>query len=483
MNTRLLRALSTAYLLIPSLLFFLYWTRPGIAVVGIGLLIWAYDRHCRADAPMPPEKNLGFEDLLQISLVALLLTIFSGVGGLWEQMFDHWGHNAKLYDLFLHKWPLSYPQGGPAYSYYFGYYLVPALISKVSGSIEEPALFLWTLAGLGLGLAWVYIVLKGKLLYILLCLCFGGFFTLLYIIFCEYEGRTYVIMTPLLEQLRSAPNQIIPTLIVGGMLVHLIKFRGDLQDVVLPCCLALWWALLPALTMGLLVGLLILRQWRSTGIYGPSLFTKIVVPLVVSVPVLTLFASSSGVPDSGFVWELGQRKSFLFNYSVLFVPNLAALYLGWIVLRRGRPATMPAYPFLLTLGLMLLLPLYRMGRYNDLFLRGVMSYTLIAGLYVLIPIAGEGSYRPLLTTARKSVLGFLVVLLMLFSLMGMGKMMKRSVKYNSLTALLFPMRIPYRAFPYDRFPTIYQMQLGQFSQLEARKYLGREDSLYERYIR
>ena len=483
MNIRLLRALSTLYLLIPNLLFFLYWTRPGVAVVGIGFLIWAYVRHCKGDALMPTENNLGVKDMSTISLLAFLLTVFSGVGGLWEQMFDHWGHNAKLYDLFLHEWPLSYPQGGPAYSYYFGYYLVPALISKGSGSINETALFLWTFVGVGLGLAWVYVVLEGKLLYLLICLSFGGFFIFLFNIFCKYESRTYVIVTPLLEQLRSAPNQIIPTLIVGGMLVYLIKIKGDLQEVVLPNCLALWWALLPALTMGLLVGVLILRQWRLMGITWPSGFTKIVLPLVVSLPVLALFTSSSGVSDSGFVWELGQRKSFLFNYLLFFVPNLATLYLSWVVLRRGRPASMPAYPFLLTLALLLLLPLYRLGRYNDLVLRGVMSYTLVAGLYVLIPLAGEPSYYTLLATIKKSVLGFVVVLLMLFSLVGMGKMMKRSVKRNALTASLLPERVSFRAFPYDTFPTLYQMQLSQYSRLEARKYLGREDSYYERYIR
>lgn len=131
MHVRLLKGLSIGYLLLPNLLFYYYWTRPVIAVIGICLLF--YVATIAIQQGLPSEKNLGRRDLGSIGIVALLLTLMSGTAGICWQTFDHWGHNTKFNDLFLHEWPLQSPDKGSVISYYYGYSLIPALVSKWLG--------------------------------------------------------------------------------------------------------------------------------------------------------------------------------------------------------------------------------------------------------------------------------------------------------------------------------------------------------------
>lgn len=488
MSVRLLRGLSTGYLLLPNLLFFFYWTTPLLAVLGVGLLLFLFVRET-TDQDLPSGDSLSGKDWAYIGGIALLLTAMSGVAGLCFQTIDYWGHNVKYHDLVLGPWPLAIPEDGPAISYYYGYYLVPALLSKVTGHLNEWFLFLWTWAGLGLGLAWLYVVLEGRILYLLLCLGLGdtpavlvALGTWLGLPLNEHGGVRLEIMS-LTRNLLYVPNQVIPTLIVVGMVAYALKKRTSLQTLTFPIALTLWWAFFPALTCGLLVGILILKQWVQSAPEWPKIARQVVLPVVATLPILLLYESHRGLPDSGFLWQYGDPAlTVVAEYGLRIGLNVGIFLLFY--LRFARPGSaLPPFPFYLLLVLVAGLSLFRMGELNDFMLRGMMPYLLLIGVYLVEPLLAQKSYGAVPQMAGKSVYNLVLVSLLFSSLLMSAWILALDLRVNRVTARLFPERVKFTPIPYDAYENVYEMLKVKFDQKGAEEYLGKEGSLYERYIR
>ena len=490
MNTRLLRNLSIAYLLLPNLLFFYFWTNPIIAIPGIGVLLFVFAIQV-ADTSLPLGKPLLTRDLAYVGAIATLLALVSGMAGICFQMYDHWGHNVKFYELSTNLWPVSIPVSGPAVSYYYGYYVVPALVFKLIGGINEGVIFLWTLTGFFLGVAWLYLVLESKVVYVLLCLCIGDIPTLVAPIFQKLgvnppaQNGVGLSTWSLMANLVWVPNQVIPTLIVGGMLVYWLKTKSDIEKMTFPIALSLWWAVFPALSCGLLAGILILRKWMRDRFKLDWLAAtrQVFLPVIVCLPVLLLYESHREMPEAGFLWQFGNDpRSVLADYLTSVGLNFVLFFLTFRVLGKQNP-TLPIFPFCLLMLLLLAFPLYRMGMFNDLLLRGMMPYTLIIGLYLLMPLAAESSWKAVFRLAKKSTLHFILLLMLLGSTVPALKILRKAARFNIVTARFFPQRVRFEAIPYDAYPNSYEMLKEKFSLQGATEYLGKEDSFYERKIR
>jgi len=490
MNIRLLRGLSTAYLLIPNLLFFCFWTKPAIAIVGIGILAYLFVNQS-GDAGISPPTLLRGKDLSYLGAIALSLTLVSGTAGICHQVFDHWGHNVKLYELYKNDWPMTIHDNGPAVSYYYGHYLVPALFSKLIGSLSTGFMFFWTFVGLLLGIAWLYVVLEKKMAYVLLCLCIGDVPAILKSaltgIGLPVPSHDSVGLTiwSLTANLVYAPNQVIPTLLIGGMLVYGLKNRADIEEMTFPIALSLWWAVFPALISGLLVGILILRKWlaQKFQLNWPAVVRQVLLPVFACLPVLLLYGSHNEVPDSGFVWQFGNSPAdTLAEYLTTIGFNFLLFLLTFWAFRKYRP-DLPDFPFYLLLGLLLVFPLYRLGMYNDMLLRGMMPITLVLGLYLLMPLASEPTYRAAARLGKRSVLSFAMLFMLLFSAGKAVKIVGRALKENVVTARIFPDRVAFKPLPPDRYPNSYEMLLDKYGFQGASEYLGKRDSFYENYVR
>lgn len=112
-----------------------------------------------------------------------------------------------------------------------------------------------------------------------------------------------------------------------------------------------------------------------------------------------------------------------------------------------------------------------------------MPYTLIIGLYVLLPLASESTYKAVPHLATQSTLHFILLLMLLFSIVPALKILRNAAKVNVMTARFFPERVRFKAIPYDAYPNSYEMLKEKFSLQGATEYLGKEDSFYEKKIR
>jgi len=123
------------YNYIPLFLFFLGWVKLYISIpISILLLIFVH-RFIKSSEKQSigREIEIGYPSLFLTLIITLIVAIICGYGGLMNQAFDWYKHNAILQDLRTHQWPVLYPidNGSAMLVYYHALYLLPALLGKV----------------------------------------------------------------------------------------------------------------------------------------------------------------------------------------------------------------------------------------------------------------------------------------------------------------------------------------------------------------
>lgn len=176
------------YLLVPFLLFVLFWIRPAYSIPVIAILGYcAYRLIHDVRAKESEIIHLSPRQLRQIYIGVGMLAVwvfFSGIGNLAYQNSDFEVRNAILRDLVQQPWPIMYGSNvnAPGQAtihdkflliYYFGYWLPAAGVGKLAG-LQAANLFLigWTLLGLSLVYALLCIYLKKTTYLIVLLLIF-----------------------------------------------------------------------------------------------------------------------------------------------------------------------------------------------------------------------------------------------------------------------------------------------------------------------
>ncbi|SEI55771.1 hypothetical protein SAMN05216327_102442 [Dyadobacter sp. SG02] len=484
MNIRLLRLVSIFYLLLPNLLFYVFWTNQLISIVaGVSFASIAYFEI--RDTRFSPDSILKTGELIKIILCASILCLLSGVCGFAYQAFDYWAHNTKFFELFKHDWPIRIPSTGPAIGYYYGYYVVPALFSKFTGHLCEGAIFVWTTLGISLGICWLYISLGRKLRYALLVLTFGDLAHVCVSVLAKTGFTPYrfgdfgIEVWSNFENLFWVPNQLIPSLLIGGMLVYCLTERIDVERMVFPVVLSFWWAVFPAITSSVLLGIILLKKWIKSGFPNRNFVNTVLLPCLLAIPVLLLFISHERQAVAGFVWNFsGGFNGRMIEYLLNIVLNVAISASVFAFLSKRKPLSTPVFPYYAVLGMMLLLPVFRIGKVNDFLFRGLMPLLIVAGFYVyqFLPALDSGS-----NMIKKRAKVVLLVLLILNVSLAATRVM-RAIQINRLSAQLLPGSIAFRPVPYDTYPNVYEALQAKWSQAEADQYLGKAGSLYEIFI-
>lgn len=487
MRNKTLYILSIIYLLIPNVIYYLYWTRPVISFTGIALILYIFYKNTLHETRLA-KVFTSPKDLCIAFAGAVALALASGISGFAFQTMDHWCHNAKFQDLLLNDWPLRFPSNCPVMGYYFGYYVVPAAFFKLVGHISPTVILIWTSLGIMLGLLWIFISLHQKWWATFLVLCVGDFPRLFKGIAAQFSIQLYryeeigMEHWSNLENLFWAPNQVIPSLMLGGMLFHVIRNRLDYTLLCFPTALALWWAAFPALATGLLVGLLLIGQWIRWGISLRELSERVLLPFIMAIPVLLLFQSHPHPPENGLIWEFRRDVgNLLREYLVNTATEVLLFVSAFVAFRRAGLPGVPAMPFWLLICITLLFPLARVGKVNDMLLRGMMPILILIGCCLLYPLASQ----PLIkvnAVLRANALCVIIALMLLFpAAIGIGRLY-RAVRFNRITAWWSTGNSKFIPMPYDAYPSLYETLRQRWSQQEAEQYLGKTDSFYEKYI-
>ena len=173
---RWVRAISYVYLLVPVTLFSLGWLRRPVGIAIALLLAWTLWRLWGSGEE--PGWSPAAHDIALVVAVTGAWVLLSGVGGYAFQNWDHHWRNAVFHDLIDYGWPVVYsaPERGPirALVYNVGYWLPAAMAGRYFGwQAANGLLFLWT--WLGAALVGLQLVRRfGRWSAILLLIGFGG---------------------------------------------------------------------------------------------------------------------------------------------------------------------------------------------------------------------------------------------------------------------------------------------------------------------
>ena len=164
LQSRFLLITSFVYLLIPFLLFVLFWVKLIFALPITLILLYCLFISYKELNLKQVEYNQNIENIRKNWIIGfciiLFWLLFSGIGNLSYQNSDYNIRNAVMRDLVEQSWPVTYSsdiypvdrrftENRLMLVYYFGYWLPAAFIGKFAGlTAANLFLFFWSLLGI-----------------------------------------------------------------------------------------------------------------------------------------------------------------------------------------------------------------------------------------------------------------------------------------------------------------------------------------------
>ena len=486
--------MTAVYLLLPVVLFAVGWLRAPFAALTLVLVAaLLFDLSREAGRALhsgwqqfAARRLAGLaRQAWQLPAAALLLAVLalSGAGGLGFQNPDYQASNALLKDLILNPWPLTFmADGRPArLVYYVGYYLPAALLGKWLGWLAANiAIWIWTAVGFGLAFAWFRLLSRAhlrrsasRLLWLALIFCLAGGLDFLALwaqqgavpnltVHMETWARyfQYSANTTLLYWV---PQQALAAWLGAGLVMDALYHAPSPKYLAPALAAGLLWS--PFGVVGLLPFVLLLpaRYWTPAGrrrLWHPAALLAGLVALWVGGVVSLYLAANRFSFPIGWVWQgtVGPPRAAValgtfigVEFGALAVLSLLLLWLGsgsqlaasghpvprpadrsWFAgLGRAfnlRPRQLTAY--LVSLAVLCLLPLLRVGIENDFVMRASIPalfvlWQVTAKLVVDAPQRWRG--RP--AQARFSALYLALVLVVLLGFLPGLDEVARSLRF------------------------------------------------------
>jgi hypothetical protein len=486
MSIGTLRKLSILYLLIPNILFVLGWfTTPIAVLVVVGYSYLFFREYRKKD----DAQFISGKALVVTLLVAFIWLFYSGVGGYTKQSSDWLAHNTKFYDLYKHDWPIYFSEVGRYATYYFGYYLVPALLSKWAGVLLPTLIVLWTLVGFFLSLLWLNLLLKGNLLLLLLFFFMRGTGQLVnYLLhFTSLDLQRPPVFVPsvrsVFEQSTFVPNQLIPVLICCGMLVYGLINRKKNDDLFFVITLMFIWGVFPAISTLAIFGILtvhrfLFRDGFKEQTWGDFLI-NFIVPAFLFLPTFIYFLSSDGTMVKGFLFSFEPGRVILINYLIGTLVDLLLIFILVKSLNKGS-GSVPGWFVYALFSVVLVISMFRLGEYNDLFYRGASPFIVILFVVILRGLAEAISNKNIPRTLLFYPAGILMICLVFTQIQTVAPRLMRD---NVATNYFLGPREKFASLPFGAYSNTYQALLkGYKDEAGARQYLAAEQSWYQKYL-
>lgn len=485
MTASLLRKFSVTYLFLPNLLFVFGWFTPIVAYpVAVGLAYFLFLELKK------PNDSIRFtlKDICWIILFSFVFLFLSGIDGLTTQTRDWIAHNQKYFDLYQKSWPIYFPEVDQYACYYFGYFLVPSFLSKIYGELLPSVLIIWSFLGYALGLSWIYLLLHRNAMAMVTLLFLRGsghaIFLALYVLKLVNwlpENITPSIRS-LLDQNKFSPNQLIPTAIVSGILLFDFLQKKKLDDSFFIVTLLFVWAIFPAASLTLIyLGLLIFQylvQKPSPKFQARNIFLRIVTPAIILIPTILYFISSQSISSGFLLWDMPDKQKLIFSYFTITAVDLILLYIVLSKLNKINPE-FPQYLInILIIGLFLT-SLFKIGKYNDLFFRSSMAFSIMIFTLMLRSLVSIWELKKL--SALYSIVPLLSILV-LFSLMGMFAN-RGLLRDNKVANHILGRRRTYQQYSYGEYANMYQaIRYGSNEEIAVNQYMVKKGSWFEKYL-
>ena len=441
LRKRTLEVISLLYIYIPIFLFLIGWTNAIVSVVSliaIGYVAYRYLKRNMGDLEADDIK-------IEWWIVVCVILFFAWIGyyagwGRWVNQTGDWSkHNAIVADLINRSWPVYYTNGEEhsMLVYYIAHYLFPAFIGKILGHsyrIAEIVLYIWTEIGLLLVFLNIIRVLKVR------NYLFQAGSAVLVVFWGIPLWFSQLLMKKTLD-LNMLGERMWLFFDEGIMIQYSNNFV--LLMWVAPQVIAVWimlllfwdnkekvefylFLLLPAMLFGTLafVGIVPIAlgsaiEWvirnKSVKQWVKKLFSPENLALLVtlgSVFLLYFYGNvlSEKPEEIGFMIQPYTRYSSSRIWVYVIFVSINVLIYAFILAKDNYKDSI----FLMTAVWLFVLPIVRMGRYNDLGMRGSIPGLFFIMLYVIKYMQEHFN-----TNKDKWIQKFATVVLVVFILNGM----------------------------------------------------------------
>lgn len=398
---KILIVLALSYIIIPIIIFFFGWMKLIYALIASLVFILFGFKLCKNirknDVNLVNKKTLFFWIITII--ICVVWIYFSGIGSFSYQNSDFWVRNPIYRDLCNYNWPVIYDlslqptriqaitgSSQVAFSYYFTWWLVPALISKIL-CLEEFArnivLYLWSLFGI---LIVFYLInrIVGKCNYknLFVFIFFSGLDVVGNLIISgkldlfnhiEWWTGYFVQYSSNTTQLYWVFNQSIPLWIITALLLELDnnKYVASL------CSISLAYS--PWATIGI-IPLAIYGSFRKKNeIKNVFNIVNIIIPVVLLFTYCVFYISSSG-SEGGIGTTLSYYRKDLLRFVLIIILFMILEFGLYIILVWKNSKNDKYFPIVLLMLLVSPLIFMRDGNYT---MRGTIPYLFILMIYVI----------------------------------------------------------------------------------------------------
>jgi len=437
---QLLSEITAFYLVFPTLFFAYGWLKWPINFITL-LLIMFFLAYTVKDMSQTSKylwrnrqkhvysrKTIGW--IIASALLIILWLSFSGIGGIGYQNDDYRAKNALFNDLINQSFPLTatFSEVTTKIVYYYNYYLPPVAIGKLFGwKVANFFMFLWSFIGVAIAFAWFLIIsqisLKGKAhkllpLVLIFCLAGGLDFIGAYILkdlpfswsrhiefwveYYQYSSNTTLIYW--------APQHAIPAWLLTGMVVASIYKSQNLKYIGISLTASILWS--PFAIIGIfpylfaLFFLYILSPQRKNLIFNPvANFFNAIAIWTGGIYLLYIASNNFSFPIT-VMWKVIENKRYFFATLLKFwfvefglltfwatiylvihflvymtknKKNSVSLWHNWLDALDENFNIKPNQ-FTITamsVAVLIVLPFFKMGIFNDLVMRGSISALFI----------------------------------------------------------------------------------------------------------
>lgn len=404
------------------------------------------------------QVKLGSVDLLKIAFWACIFTLLAGVSGIGgASTFDIRHQLQKVFDIQSLGMPIYYPGEGYA-SYYFGFYIVPGILLYWIKNVSLVVLF-WEILGLSIGLSWLYLAFNKRVLGLVLLFLVSGLLSFLVPLWNGesilsssffYFTETQWHILPMFQSYKWVPNQFIYVLILVGLVLNLRQ--GKLIHISSLVVSGLFWAPFSTLIIGLIYLAVIFKQRSEISFEKKDLIIFLGCNSIVAFFLLLYLAGNN---TSGSVEFLLSDFGRLRMYVLLVFFEVIVFYLLIGQQYKYRVELM------VSLGILLVLPLIKMGVGNDLFSRSTLPVLMIVYIYFIKSLLDRGKHF----YVRLCLLGLVSIL---------------PLKYLSYGVINFSTK-PYYS-PTNEKNTYTLIEEDYQSKKVAGQYLLREDSFFYKHL-
>jgi hypothetical protein len=406
----MLTLFTLCYLALPYFLFawgWLWWPYALLLTAALLVALAVARKTVLARSEDPADSRIwpSGRDGILLFLMTVLIHLPSGVGGIGYQREDWHKHNGILHDLTTSSWPVvveSNNDGSPRFylAYYFGYYLPAGAVGRVFGlTAAHLALFVWTFIGMLLCARWITKLVPGwaPLIWAVwfaltgMDVVFGG------ILHFKPSGNLgdwwadYWQYSANYSLLIWVPQHWLPGWLITALIVNELERDRDVSLVGFAAGMSALWS--PFVTIGLVpvVAAAALKGRRRTLWSIPNLVTG---SLLILIAVAFLKTVEQDKITTGFIWEFYPWPSVAFRWPLFLLCEFGvySLLIAPEVLRGkaadGPSSTMNRTWFWCAILFLSILPVFRLGEWNDLCMRASIPCLFLFWIVLLRTIFG-----------------------------------------------------------------------------------------------